>query len=165
MCSNFTGDMNAVSCDCYVFSGRGLCNGLITRPEESYRLECVVVCDLETSSRIRRPWPVLGCSAMGEKNFPNIFNNNFVLISYIIHDQYITKWTYLQCSNVLFTKIIWRILQHKFYLGLSISLQIFSNSVLHIILSTFRDRKFCAQVHKNMSFIPFWRQGLRQLRI
>jgi len=30
-------------------SGRGLCDGLITRPEESYRLCCVVVCDLETS--------------------------------------------------------------------------------------------------------------------
>jgi len=29
-------------------SGRGLCDELITRPEESYRLCCVVVCDLET---------------------------------------------------------------------------------------------------------------------
>jgi len=27
-------------------SGRGLCDELITRPEESYRLFCVVVCDL-----------------------------------------------------------------------------------------------------------------------
>jgi len=31
-----------------VLSGRGLCDELITRPEESYRLRCVV-CDLETS--------------------------------------------------------------------------------------------------------------------
>jgi len=30
-------------------SGRGPCDELITRPEESYRLCCVVVCDLETS--------------------------------------------------------------------------------------------------------------------
>jgi len=30
-------------------SGRGLCDELITRPEESYRLWYVVVCDLETS--------------------------------------------------------------------------------------------------------------------
>jgi len=29
-------------------SGRGLCDELITRPEESYRL-CCLVCDLETS--------------------------------------------------------------------------------------------------------------------
>ena len=32
-----------------MLSGRGLCGELITRPEESYRLCCVVVCDLETS--------------------------------------------------------------------------------------------------------------------
>ena len=32
-----------------MFSGTGLCDELITRPEESYRLCCVVVCDLETS--------------------------------------------------------------------------------------------------------------------
>ena len=30
-------------------SGRGLWVGLITSPEEYYRLWCVVVCDLETS--------------------------------------------------------------------------------------------------------------------
>ena len=38
-----------VCCECCVLSGRGLCDGLITRPEESYRLWCVVVCDQETS--------------------------------------------------------------------------------------------------------------------
>jgi hypothetical protein len=38
-----------------VLSGRGLCGELITRPEESYRLWCVVVCDLETS-RIGAPY-------------------------------------------------------------------------------------------------------------
>jgi len=32
-----------------VLSGRGLCDELITRPEESYRLCCVVLCDRETS--------------------------------------------------------------------------------------------------------------------
>ena len=32
-----------------MLSGRGLCDELITRPEESYRLWCVIVCDLETS--------------------------------------------------------------------------------------------------------------------
>ena len=34
---------------CCVLSGRGLCDELITRPEESYRLWFVVVCNLETS--------------------------------------------------------------------------------------------------------------------
>ena len=32
-----------------MLSGRGLCDELITRPEESYRVWGVAVCDLETS--------------------------------------------------------------------------------------------------------------------
>jgi len=32
-----------------VLAGRGLCDELISRPEESYRLCCVVVCGLETA--------------------------------------------------------------------------------------------------------------------
>ena len=38
-----------VCCECCVLSGRGFCDGLITRPEKSYRLWCVAVCDLETT--------------------------------------------------------------------------------------------------------------------
>jgi len=45
--------------------GRGLCNELITRPEESYLLCCVFVCDRVTSRM--RPWPALGYSATGKK--------------------------------------------------------------------------------------------------
>ena len=44
-----------VCCECRVLSGRGLCDELITRPEESYRLWCVIVCDLETS-RVGAPY-------------------------------------------------------------------------------------------------------------
>jgi len=47
--SDPNGAWMSVCCECWVFSGRGLCDELITRPEESYRLWCVVVCDLETS--------------------------------------------------------------------------------------------------------------------
>ena len=36
-----------VLCKCCVLSGSGLCDELITHPEESYRLWCVVVCVLE----------------------------------------------------------------------------------------------------------------------
>jgi len=46
--SNPTGGMD-VCCDCFLLPGRGLCDELITRLEESYRLCCVVECDLETS--------------------------------------------------------------------------------------------------------------------
>jgi hypothetical protein len=48
-----------VYCECCALSGRGLCDRLITRPEESYRLWRVVVCDLETS-KMRRLKPATG---------------------------------------------------------------------------------------------------------
>ena len=38
------GTWMSVSYECCVLSGRGLCDGLISRPEESYWLWCVVVC-------------------------------------------------------------------------------------------------------------------------
>ena len=56
-----------------MLSGRGLCDELITRPEESYQLCCVVMCDLETSTmcapykydisrlRVKGNWAVYKC--------------------------------------------------------------------------------------------------------
>jgi hypothetical protein len=62
-----------VSCEWYVLSGRGLYDKLITRPEESYRLWWVVVCDLETSW-MRRPWPNGGLLRQKQtSNFNKIF--------------------------------------------------------------------------------------------
>jgi len=55
-----------VCCECCVLSGRGLCDELITRPEESYQLWCVVEYDLETSW-MRRSWPIGGCSAKNKQ--------------------------------------------------------------------------------------------------
>ena len=40
----------SVCCECCVLSDRGLCDELTIRPEESYRLWCVAVCVIETSS-------------------------------------------------------------------------------------------------------------------
>jgi hypothetical protein len=48
-----------VCCECCVLSGRGICDGLITRSEEPYRLWRVVVCDQETSNT-RRLKPATG---------------------------------------------------------------------------------------------------------
>ena len=53
----------SVCCECCVLSGTGVCDELITRPEESYLLWYVVVCALETS-RMRRPWSTGGCCAI-----------------------------------------------------------------------------------------------------
>ena len=68
-----------------MLSGRGLCGELITRPEESYRMCCVIVCDLETSRM--RPWPSGGLSRQKRETkspserslFHSIFLCNFSL--------------------------------------------------------------------------------------
>jgi len=57
----------SVSFECCVLSGRGLCDELVNRPEESYRLWCFVVWDLETL-KIRRTGPAMGHSATGKES-------------------------------------------------------------------------------------------------
>jgi len=66
-----------VCCKCCVLSGRGLCDELITRPEESFRLWCVVVCDLEISWM--RPWPTGNCRAKKKKTSPVTPRERFTL--------------------------------------------------------------------------------------
>jgi hypothetical protein len=70
-----TGAWMFVCCVCCVLSGRGLCDELVTRPEENYRLWRVVVCDQETSWTRGRE-SALGCRARENNNNNN--NNNLV---------------------------------------------------------------------------------------
>ena len=65
----------SVCCECCVLSGRDLCDELITRPEESYRLWCVV-CDLETSW-LRRPLPTGGCRAKNKQLASEPFDHSW----------------------------------------------------------------------------------------
>jgi hypothetical protein len=62
--SNPTRPWLSVCCECCV-SG-SICDAPTTRPEESYRLWCVWVCDLETSW-MRRPCPTGGCRAKSKQ--------------------------------------------------------------------------------------------------
>ena len=58
----------SVCCECCVLSGRGLCDELITRPGEFYRLWCVAECDLENlknEESIASDW---AASAIEKKN-------------------------------------------------------------------------------------------------
>ena len=62
-----------------MLSGRGVCDKLIIRPEGSYRLWRVVVCDLETSKEeAKSPLksyeykPTMGCDAERKKYIPNL---------------------------------------------------------------------------------------------
>jgi hypothetical protein len=40
----------SISFECGVLPGRGLCDGLVPRPEKSYRVWCVSKCDREASN-------------------------------------------------------------------------------------------------------------------
>ena len=84
-----------VSCECCVLSGRGLCDGLITRPEDSYLLWCVVVCDQETS-----PWPALGCSAMGKKVIPNQVMETYRGMQVWLRSCFTSELDGRECSNL-----------------------------------------------------------------
>jgi len=79
-----------VCCECCVLSGRGLCDGLITRPEKSYRLWRVVVCDQETS-RMRRLKLATGLWKIQPKVVvtPRKQTNNHI-ISVVLPDQLYT---------------------------------------------------------------------------
>jgi hypothetical protein len=82
-------------CECCVcvLSGRGLCNELITRPEESYRLWCVVVCDLETSW-MRRTWLTGALAPKTDKQMKKILKTIFSVILCP------WKWRIYVCTNI-----------------------------------------------------------------
>ena len=86
----------------WVLSGRGICDELITRPEESHRLWCVVVCDLQ-SSRMRYSWPPLGRSATRNKLWLDIDrareNQSLIILLLFIEWRYWTRIPLLLLSQ------------------------------------------------------------------
>jgi len=79
---------------CCVLSGTDICDELITRPEESYRVWRVVVCDLETSW-LTRPWPNGGCCAKNKirVSVTLIYLNLFLYIGQTVHAEMFSHWT------------------------------------------------------------------------
>jgi hypothetical protein len=61
-----------------LLSGRGLCDKLIIRPEESYRLWCVVVCNLENLKN-EEAMTRVGSQRQSKKEN----NNTFIKILYM----------------------------------------------------------------------------------
>ena len=86
-----------VCCECCVVSGRGLCDELITHPEEYYWLWCVVVCDPETS-RIRGHGPLGGCFAKKKSLL------GLKLYSFLFRFSHL--WMYNLCMTILYIIII-----------------------------------------------------------
>jgi hypothetical protein len=115
----------SVCCECCLLPGRGLCDELITRREESYRLWFVVVCDLETS-RMGAPY-IYDISSLRVNVHSNIIFKSFkwsnffrlphrnlcVFFStpyvpvfknkiYTNTPRFLKLWTYLFCTCVLY---------------------------------------------------------------
>jgi hypothetical protein len=91
--SNPAGEWTFACCECYVLSGTGLYDEMITRLEESYRLWCVVECDQEIS-RMRKPWSALCRSATAKKTAPyskKIYINNYMSSWYSAQFQPVIK--------------------------------------------------------------------------
>ena len=128
-----------VCCECCVLSGRGLCDALITRSEESYWLWCVVVCDLETS-RMRRPWPALGPSATGKEKS---YRRNITAL-----------WTSAMLHHVLnyavFLILVHRIINVQIYDVLKWKVGLLINEVLHISSVPFVNRR------QGKATVPGW---------
>ena len=102
-----------VCCECCVLSGRGLFDELITRPEESYRLWCIVVCDLETS-RMRRPWPALGRSA----------TDKYIYISNMLVLLHIWRWRIVIYTSVCVRVCVYTHTHTHTYIYISVSVMV-----------------------------------------
>ena len=75
-----------VCCECCVLSARGLCDELITRPEESYRLWCVVVCDLENLKN-EEAMTRVGLQRYSKKKKIIIIINKTIWLRFSFHEQ------------------------------------------------------------------------------
>ena len=88
----------SVCCECCVLPGRGLFDELITLPEESFRLWCVVVSDLETSG-LRRLWSSGGCRSHPPPK--KSYSGRFFMNSKIKHFDSIKSVNFLgSCEHV-----------------------------------------------------------------
>ena len=100
----------SVCCECCVLSGR-LSDELFTRPEKSYRLRCVVVCDLK-NSWMRTAWSTGGLSHRKQTNKPTTLRTssvgravstflyiNITLCLFIVRTDSDMKreWNYVEC--------------------------------------------------------------------
>jgi len=99
-----------VCCECCVLSGRGPCEELITRPEESYRLWSVVVCDLENLKN-EEAMTRVGSQSHGKK----------------IYYYYYYYYYYYTCFIIVYTKILIQYYIYKIYI-------VPPNYILHVVI-------------------------------
>jgi len=99
----------SLSCRCCVLPGRGLCDGLITRPEEFYRVcmhVCVCVCVWVWSWNLDSDevWPTEGSSYHGKK----VILRESYGTRYIFYQEAISGWnsTVMKCLRYVRHRVI-----------------------------------------------------------
>ena len=111
-----------VCCECCVLSGRGLCDGLITRPEESYRLWRVVVCDQETS-KTRKLKPATGLWKYNHSGLEAQENKQTIIIMWyhrricgpsLTEKSLCGAYLYLQIISMIRSEGIWKTITNLF---------------------------------------------------
>jgi hypothetical protein len=112
--------------------------GPIPRLEVSFRLWCIIVCDLETS-RMRRPWPALGCCATERENMASDLHYGGVPVR--LSDRTPTVLT-----------VIIRGFRDALQWGTVTCIQVLSNSLF------VSDRTVCWHFH--VHYMPLYRHGL-----
>jgi len=91
-----------VYCECCVLSGRGLCDGLITRPEESYRLWRVIVCDQETSNGEAKARYGAVKNTTKRVVMPRKQTNNFTLNFNALYENLFSLWNIIDYYGSFF---------------------------------------------------------------
>jgi len=94
----------SVSCECCVLSSKGLCEGSITCPEESYRMWCVCECNFEASV-MRRPWPTRGCCDMGRGGCRNCCKLTYLRFPHAVLLS-LNQWQFLLGASAKLRKAI-----------------------------------------------------------
>jgi len=148
------GEWMFVCCECCVLSGRGLCDRLIIRPEESYRLCCVVVCDLETSW-MRRPWSTGGCCTKN-KQTKKLSHKRYDFRKVIGHKMCVFSFTKTFVCSIFLSKKKWARYDKKCIL-------VFIHSTLYsypILMKL----EFSRQIFEKYSNIKFHENPLRGSR-
>ena len=95
------GTQMSVSSECCVLSGRGLCIGLITRPEDSYQV-CVCVCVWVWSWSLDNEEALAHCGHHGKTKTVMSCNAVFVFWCAVIYEA-----TWLSCGCILVCSDVW----------------------------------------------------------
>jgi hypothetical protein len=131
-----------VCCECCVLSGRGLCDDLITRPEKSYRLWCVVMCDLEisrmsrraTGKRKRSVTEIVACNwALGAGDMILAESGRQYSVQNLFLYQFVNHQSYMDWPRIRHGHPLWEFRQHQSMVCFIAVMEVLLTGIVHWI--------------------------------